>query len=237
MQQKNNSKLKKEIEINPNIDYSWKEKLITEFNKPYFYRIKEFLVTEKAKGKKIFPPSNLIFNAYNSTPFNNVKVVILGQDPYHGENQAHGLCFSVQDNIKTPPSLVNVYKELNTDLGIPISMSGNLQKWAEQGVFLLNAMLTVEAKNPASHRNIGWETFTNETIKILSLKKNGLVFILWGKFAQEKAILIDSSKHLILKSSHPSPFSAHNGFFGCKHFSKTNYFLNKKGFKAIDWQL
>ncbi|HIN39372.1 MAG TPA: uracil-DNA glycosylase [Flavobacteriales bacterium] len=223
--------------IDPQIEQSWKEILSGEFKKPYFFGIKDFLTLEKDKGKKIFPPGNLIFNAYNSTPFNQVKVVIIGQDPYHGDNQAHGLCFSVQDKITPPPSLANIYKELSADLGISIHPSGNLQKWTEQGVFLLNAILTVEARKPASHRKIGWEMFTNETIKILSERKQNLVFLLWGKYAQEKSLLIDTSKHLILKSTHPSPFSAHYGFLGCKHFSKTNKYLKSKGISIVDWQL
>lgn len=223
--------------IDPNIEQSWKDILSGEFKKSYFLGIKDFLISEKKKRKKIFPPGNLIFNAYNSTPFNQVKVVIIGQDPYHGDNQAHGLCFSVQDKITPPPSLANIYKELSADIGISIHKHGNLQKWTQQGVFLLNSILTVEAHKPASHRKIGWEMFTNETIKILSERKHNLVFLLWGKYAQEKSLLIDTSKHLILKSTHPSPFSAHYGFLGCRHFSKTNKYLESKEISIVDWQL
>jgi uracil-DNA glycosylase len=188
-------------------------------------------------GKTIYPPGSLIFNAFNSTPFDKVKVVILGQDPYHGDGQAHGLCFSVQYGVKPPPSLVNIYKELKSDVGFEIPAHGNLQKWTEQGVFLLNAMLTVEANQPASHQKKGWEEFTNAVIQKLSKERSGLIFMLWGNFAQQKAVLIDETKHTILKAAHPSPFSAYNGFFGCKHFSKTNEILKAKGEEEIDWQV
>ena len=222
---------------NIQIEDSWKAALTEEFEKPYFAEIRRFLQEEKAAGKIIYPPGSLIFNAFNSTPFEKVRVVILGQDPYHGAGQAHGLCFSVQHGVKPPPSLVNIYKELKDDVGFEIPKHGNLQKWTEQGVFLLNAMLTVEANQPASHQKKGWEEFTNAVIQKLSKDRNGLIFILWGNFAQQKAVLIDESKHTILKAAHPSPFSAYNGFFGCKHFSKTNEILKARGEVEIDWQV
>ncbi|MBK7108937.1 MAG: uracil-DNA glycosylase [Bacteroidetes bacterium] len=198
---------------------------------------KLFLKSEKKNKKAIYPPGSLIFNAFNQTPFDKVKVIILGQDPYHGEGQAHGLSFSVPDGIKPPPSLVNIFKELQSDLQIPIPQSGNLSHWAQQGVFLLNAMLTVESNQSASHQKIGWQYFTDAAIKQLSEKKEHLVFLLWGKFAQQKKELIDSNKHLILEAAHPSPFSAYNGFFGCKHFSKTNAYLAQHNLELINWQL
>jgi uracil-DNA glycosylase len=222
---------------NIQIEDSWKAALTEEFEKPYFAEIRRFLQEEKAAGKIIYPPGSLIFNAFNSTPFEKVRVVILGQDPYHGASQAHGLCFSVQHGVKPPPSLVNIYKELKDDVGFEIPKHGNLQKWTEQGVFLLNAMLTVEANQPASHQKKGWEKFTNAVIQKLSKERNGLIFILWGNFAQQKAVLIDETKHTILKAAHPSPFSAYNGFFGCKHFSKTNEILKAIGEMEIDWQV
>lgn len=224
-------------EKNIQIDDSWKITLADEFDKPYFKELRQFLATEKQSGKTIYPPGSLIFNAFNSTPFDKVKVVILGQDPYHGDGQAHGLCFSVQYGVKPPPSLVNIYKELKSDVGFEIPAHGNLQKWTEQGVFLLNAMLTVEANQPASHQKKGWEEFTNAVIQKLSKERSGLIFMLWGNFAQQKAVLIDETKHTILKAAHPSPFSAYNGFFGCKHFSKTNEILKAKGEEEIDWQV
>lgn len=223
--------------MNVKIDDSWNEKLNVEFNKPYFEQIALHIKTEKSQKKIIYPPGSLIFNAFNTTPFDNVKVVILGQDPYHGSGQAHGLCFSVQNGVPPPPSLVNIFKELQEDLGLPIPDHGNLTHWAEQGVFLLNASLSVRSGEPMSHSKIGWAQFTDEVIKIISSKKEHGVFILWGKFAQEKRILIDESKHCILKAAHPSPLSAHAGFFGCKHFSKTNAYLIKNGIDPIDWKL
>ncbi|HRH58193.1 MAG TPA: uracil-DNA glycosylase [Chitinophagales bacterium] len=222
---------------NVQIEESWKHVLNDEFEKPYFSELRRFLQAEKALGKTIYPPGSLIFNAFNSTPFDKVRVVILGQDPYHGAGQAHGLCFSVQHGVKPPPSLVNMYKELKDDVGFSIPTHGCLQKWTEQGVFLLNAILTVEANQPASHQKKGWEEFTNAVIQKLSKEKNGLIFILWGNFAQQKTVLIDETKHTILKAAHPSPFSAYNGFFGCKHFSKTNELLTQRGETPIDWQL
>ena len=219
------------------IEESWKKVLKEEFTKPYFQQIPLHLKTEKSQGKTIYPPGSLIFNAFNTTPFNKVKVVILGQDPYHGSGQAHGLCFSVQHGVQPPPSLVNIFKELQDDIGIEIPNHGNLTKWAEQGVFLLNASLTVRAGEPMSHSKIGWAEFTDTVIKKISEGKKNVVFLLWGKFAQEKRVLIDETKHCILRSVHPSPLSAHGGFFGCKHFSKTNEYLMSKGIDPVDWSL
>lgn len=219
------------------IEASWKEVLKDEFNKPYFEQIALHIKTEKSQGKIIYPPGSLIFNAFNTTPFDKVKVVILGQDPYHGPGQAHGLCFSVQSGVPPPPSLLNIFKELQEDLGVPVPGHGNLTHWAEQGVFLLNASLTVRAGEPMSHSKIGWAQFTDEVIKKISALKEHVVFILWGKFAQEKKALIDETKHCILRSVHPSPLSAHAGFFGCKHFSKANAYLMSKGIDPVDWKL
>ncbi len=219
------------------IEPSWKEVLKNEFNKPYFEQIALHIKTEKSQGKIIYPPGSLLFNAFNTTPFDKVKVVILGQDPYHGPGQAHGLCFSVQNGVAPPPSLVNIFKELQQDIGIEIPNHGNLTHWAQQGVFLLNASLSVRAGEPMSHSKIGWAQFTDHVIKTISDKKKNVVLLLWGKFAQEKKILIDERKHLILKAAHPSPLSAHAGFLGCKHFSKTNEYLVKNGIDPIDWSL
>lgn len=217
------------------IEASWKEVLKQEFNKPYFLQVAAHLKTEKASGATIYPPGPLIFNAFNTTPFKEVKVVILGQDPYHGAGQAHGLSFSVPDGVPPPPSLVNIYKELHSDIGMPIPKTGNLTNWAKQGVFLLNAMLTVRANEPASHQKIGWMDFTDAVIRKISEEKQGVVFLLWGRFAQDKQVLIDETKHHVLKAAHPSPFSADKGFFGCKHFSRTNELLMKQQKTAIDW--
>ena len=219
------------------IEASWKEILKSEFNKPYFQQIPAHIKIERSQGKVIYPPGNLIFNAFNTTPFDKVKVVILGQDPYHGPGQAHGLCFSVPDGISPPPSLINIFKELQEDIGIISPQHGNLSHWAEQGVFLLNASLTVRAGEPMSHSKIGWATFTDMVIQIISDLKKNIVFLLWGKFAQEKRVLINESKHLILKAAHPSPLSVHAGFFGCRHFSKTNHYLMNNGIDPVDWSL
>lgn len=219
------------------IEAGWKAQLEGEFRKAYFQSIRYFLKQEKEKGKIIYPPGPLIFNAYNLTPFDKVKIVILGQDPYHGPGQAHGLSFSVPVGIKPPPSLVNIFKEIKNDLGYNPPGHGNLENWAKQGVFLLNAMLTVEKDKPASHQHIGWQYFTDATISALSNHREGLVFLLWGAFAQQKSQLIDQKKHLVLMSPHPSPFSADRGFFGCKHFSKANAFLTQQKMEAINWQL
>ncbi|MBS1579065.1 MAG: uracil-DNA glycosylase [Bacteroidetes bacterium] len=223
--------------MNVQIEDSWKEKLQSEFTKPYFLQIVSHLKTERSTNAIIYPSGKLIFNAFKQTPFNNVKVVILGQDPYHGPNQAMGLSFSVPEEIKPPPSLINIFKELNKDIGMEIPKTGNLTAWAKQGVLLLNAVLTVRANEPASHSKIGWMNFTDAVIKKISDEKKGIVFLLWGRFAQEKQILIDELKHYALKAAHPSPFSADKGFFGCKHFSRTNELLIKQGIQPIDWKL
>jgi uracil-DNA glycosylase len=219
------------------IETSWKEVLESEFRKAYFRQMTDHIKTEKLQGKTIYPPGPLIFNAFDKTPFEKVKVVILGQDPYHGPGQAMGLSFSVPPGIAQPPSLVNIFKELREDVGIPIPRHGDLSKWAEQGVLLLNASLTVRAGEPMSHSRIGWETFTNSVISKISSLKEHVVFILWGKFAQQKKELIDTGKHLVLKSAHPSPLSANNGFFGNRHFSKTNTYLMQNGMDPIDWAI
>ena len=219
------------------IEPGWKQALKSEFERPYFQQVVTFLKIERAQGKTIYPPGALIFNAFDKTPFDKVKVVILGQDPYHGAGQAHGLSFSVQPGIKPPPSLINIYKELQTDIGLLTPTSGNLDHWAGQGVLLLNAALTVRANEPASHAKIGWADFTNAVISKLSNEKTGIVFLLWGRFAHEKQSLIDETKHFVLKAAHPSPFSADKGFFGCKHFSKTNELLSKQGLDPIDWSV
>lgn len=226
-----------ESRIDPKIEPSWKERLSGEFRKPYFADLKRFLKEEKRDGAVVYPPGTLIFNAFNKTPFDAVKVVILGQDPYHGPGQAHGLCFSVQRGVKPPPSLVNVFKELHKDVGFKIPDHGNLERWAEQGVLLLNACLTVRAGQPGSHHGKGWETFTSAAVKALNDEKEGLIFLLWGKPAQEKGSIIDPKRHHVLKAAHPSPFSADRGFFGTKHFSKANAILEKSGRAPIDWQI
>jgi uracil-DNA glycosylase len=219
------------------IEQSWKRHLAVEFEKDYFKGIKKFILAEKQKGNVIFPPGNLIFNAFAQTPFDKVKIVILGQDPYHGVGQAHGLSFSVPFGKSPPPSLKNIYKELETDIGFKAPNHGNLEAWAKQGVFLLNAFLTVNAAQPGSHQKSGWEIFTDAVIKKISDERFHVVFMLWGKFAQQKETLIDSSKHLILKAAHPSPFSAHSGFFGCKYFSKANEYLQANSIASIEWTL
>jgi uracil-DNA glycosylase len=224
-------------EIDPQLEPSWKQALAEEFSKPYFAAIKTGLVQALNAGKTVYPPGPLIFNAFNRTALENVRVVILGQDPYHGAGQAHGLCFSVQTGVKPPPSLVNIYKELASDVGFQIPAHGNLEPWADRGVFLLNAILTVEGGSAASHRDLGWEHFTDAVIHAISEQREGVVFLLWGKFAHEKEYLIDPVKHYILKAAHPSPFSAHSGFFGCKHFSRTNELLEARGEAPIDWTL
>ena len=218
------------------IEPSWKERLQAEFDKPYFSDVVNFVKQEITEGKTVYPPGKLIFNAFDKTPFDKVKVVILGQDPYHGKGQAHGLCFSVQHGIKPPPSLVNIFKEIKNDLGIDPPSHGCLEKWTEQGVFLLNAILTVRASEPASHSKIGWETFTDAVIRKISDDKEGVVFMLWGNFARAKKALIDISKHHVLESAHPSPFSV-DRFYGCRHFSKANELLVKQGLEPIDWSL
>ncbi|MDR3327239.1 MAG: uracil-DNA glycosylase [Prevotellaceae bacterium] len=216
------------------IEQSWLKVLSDEFEKPYFQQLVGF-VREEYRTKQIFPPAKSIFNAFDTCAFDNVKVVIIGQDPYHGIGQAHGLSFSVRDGIELPPSLKNIYKEISDDLQITPSTSGNLTRWAEQGVFLLNASLTVRANLANSHSNCGWEQFTDEVIRKISAQKNNVVFLLWGNYAIQKSAFIDQSKHLILTAPHPSPLAAHRGFFGCRHFSKTNDYLLKNGLEAIDW--
>lgn len=219
----------------PDLEESWYEALKNEFESSYFVGIKTFLIEEK-RHYVVYPPSNLIFNAFNLTPFDKVKVVILGQDPYHNVGQAHGLAFSVPDGIQIPPSLQNIFKELNNDIGMPIPQSGNLENWAKEGVLLLNASLTVRANMAASHARIGWQQFTDAAIRALSEKKEHLVFILWGNYAIAKESLIDHSKHLVLKTVHPSPLSASRGFFGCHHFSQTNQYLISNGIQPIRWE-
>ena len=216
------------------IEHSWKEKLQSEFEKPYFKTLTNF-IKEEYRTQQIFPPANLIFNAFNKCLFHEVKVVIIGQDPYHNIDQANGLSFSVNDGVRIPPSLLNIYKEIKQDLGKTIPNSGNLERWSHQGVLLLNATLTVRAHNAASHQRKGWEQFTDAVIDILSMECNNIVFILWGNYAQQKGKSIDANRHLVLKSPHPSPLSAHRGFFGNKHFSITNKYLIEHGKQPIDW--
>lgn len=216
------------------IEQSWKQHLMPEFDKPYFVNLTNF-VRDEYRTKTIYPPAKLIFNAFDQCPFDEVEVVIVGQDPYHEPGQAHGLCFSVNDGVEIPPSLQNVYKEIHDDLGKPIPRSGNLERWARQGVLLLNATLTVQAHRAGSHQGKGWEEFTDAAIRHLANERENLVFILWGAYAQKKGENIDANKHLVLKSPHPSPLSAHRGFFGNKHFSKANEYLVAHGKKPIDW--
>jgi len=222
--------------LQPQIHDSWKAILKDQFEAEYFGKLKEFLVEEKQKFP-VYPPGPLIFNAFEQTPFDRVKVVILGQDPYHGPGQAHGLCFSVPDNVKPPPSLVNIFKEIESDLGIKPPQRGNLESWAKQGVMLLNATLTVRANQAGSHQKKGWENFTDSVITKISEQRENIVFILWGNYARAKKTLINSSKQLILEAAHPSPFSAYSGFMGCKHFSKTNEWLREHGIEEIDWRI
>lgn len=233
------------IMMNKAIDPIWNEFLIDEFNSDYFHQLNAFLISER-KGNEIFPKEENVFNAFNTTPFNKVKVIIIGQDPYHSYGEingekiphAHGLSFSVPtETNKIPPSLKNIFKELNQDLGFEIPTHGDLTSWAKQGVLLLNATLTVRVHEAGSHQKKGWETFTNSVIKKISLQKEGVIFLLWGKFAQQKEALINTKKHHVLKAAHPSPFSAYNGFYGCKHFSETNKLLISTGNNEIDWEI
>lgn len=216
------------------LDKSWKDKLDYFFQSPRFYSLKKFLVQEK-KRYRVYPPGNKIFAAFDLCPFDSVNVVIIGQDPYHGPGQANGLCFSVSDDIPPPPSLINIFKEIQSDTELEIPTSGNLEHWAKQGILMLNATLTVRANSAGSHQNKGWEEFTDSVIQLLSKEKENLIFLLWGKFAQKKAAIIDKDKHYILTAAHPSPFSAHHGFFGCKHFSKANRILKQQGKTEIQW--
>lgn len=216
------------------IEESWKQRLQSEFEKPYFQQLISFVKSEYA-SKRIYPPGSLIFSSFDHSSFEDTKVVIVGQDPYHGPGQANGLCFSVADGVPHPPSLQNIFKEIQQDLGQQIPQSGNLERWAEQGVLLLNATLTVEARKAGSHQNKGWESFTDAVLQVISQEKEHVVFLLWGAYAQKKGAFIDNEKHLVLKSPHPSPFSAHSGFFGSKHFSKANEYLIAQGHQAINW--
>lgn len=216
---------------------SWQAVLGQEFDLPYMQQLRMFLQQQKALGKVIFPPMPLIFNAFNHTPFEQVRVVILGQDPYHGPNQAHGLSFSVPDGVPPPPSLQNIFKELQSDLGLPLANHGNLTPWANQGVLLLNATLTVEQAQAGSHQQQGWEQFTDAAIAALNQQRQGLVFVLWGSYAQKKGAFIDTRRHLVLKSAHPSPLSSYRGFFGSRPFSKINAYLQAQGQRPIDWRL
>lgn len=220
----------------PELEASWFKVLCDEFDAPYFKNLRDFLVEER-KTQTVYPPGHLIFNAFNRTPLPAVKAVILGQDPYHGPGQAHGLCFSVPRGIEPPPSLKNIFKELESDVGFSYPDHGNLEKWASEGVLLLNATLTVRKDMAGSHQGKGWEQFTDAAIRAVSEYRAGVVFLLWGKYAMAKQSLIDTEKHLILMAPHPSPLSASRGFFGCRHFSKTNEFLERIGYGAIDWQL
>ena len=220
--------------MNVKIENGWREALKEEFEKPYFEKLTDF-VRQEYQSTEVFPPAKLIFNAFDQCPFDKVKVVIIGQDPYHDVNQAHGLCFSVNDGIKIPPSLRNIFKEIENDLGIAPPISGNLTRWAQQGVLLINATLTVRAHNAGSHQKKGWEEFTDAAIRNLAEKRENIVFLLWGAYAQKKSEMIDANKHFILKSVHPSPLSASRGFFGNHHFSKTNEFLISKGIEEIEW--
>ena len=226
-----------EVKLHP----SWLEPLQGEFESPYIQALREFLVAERQAGKRIFPKGDAWFRALDLTPLDDVRVVILGQDPYHGEGQAHGLCFSVQPGVRTPPSLVNIYKEMEADLGIPPARHGFLEHWAQQGVLLLNAVLTVQMSMAASHQGRGWERFTDAVIRLVNARPEPVVFMLWGSYAQKKAAFVDSvdkgGRHLVLKAAHPSPLSAHAGFFGCRHFSRANAFLKAHGQKLIDWRL
>lgn len=222
--------------VNPDIHESWKEALAEEFSSEYFRKLKEFLIEEK-KHHAVYPPGSLIFSAFNQTPLPNVRVVILGQDPYHGPGQAHGLCFSVPAGIKRPPSLVNILKELSSDLGIDTGITGDLGPWAAQGVLLLNTTLTVRQHQAASHQRKGWEVFTDSVIRLINRESEHVVFLLWGRPARAKKSLIDTARHLVLEAAHPSPLSAYNGFFGCRHFSQANKYMQRQHGTSIDWSL
>jgi len=227
------SEIQDRVKLRP----SWKKRLGIEFEQDYMQKLRQFLLSEKQKGKILYPVGEDIFNSMNYTPFENVKVVIVGQDPYHGPGQAHGLCFSVKPGVATPPSLVNIFKEIESDLGIPVSKHGYLKSWAEQGVLLINSVLTVEKNRAGSHQGKGWEHFTDAIIRMLSTEQRGLVYLLWGSYAQKKGKIIDRKRNLVLQSVHPSPLSAYRGFFGNKHFSKANAYLESLGKDAINWEL
>ena len=217
------------------LEASWKNRLQDEFSQPYMAGLRQFLLDRKRNGAVIYPPGQLIFNALDSTPFDDVRIVILGQDPYHGAGQAHGLCFSVQEGVQVPPSLVNIYKEIQSDLGLAPPAHGNLQSWADQGILLLNAVLTVERGHASAHQGKGWERFTDRVVAELNIGREGLVFMLWGSYAMKKGAIIDRDRHFVLTAPHPSPLSAHRGFFGCRHFSKANAWLERKGFEPVRW--
>jgi uracil-DNA glycosylase len=219
------------------LETSWLEPLAAEFEQPYMRELRAFLRSEKRAGKQIFPPGSEFFNAFSHTPLEKVKVVILGQDPYHGEGQAHGLCFSVRPGIAVPPSLRNIYKELQAELGLPIPSHGNLTSWADQGVLLLNSVLSVESSRAGSHQGKGWEAFTDRVIEVINEQREGVVFMLWGSYAQRKGAFIDAERHCVLKAPHPSPLSAHRGFFGCGHFIAANQYLQGRGDTPINWRL
>ncbi len=219
------------------LEGSWLVKLADEFEQPYMQQLRQFLRAEKRQGKRVFPAGDEIFAAFAHTPLDKVKVVILGQDPYHGEGQAHGLCFSVRPGVKVPPSLQNIYKEINAELGLPIPTHGHLTSWAKQGVLLLNSVLSVECARAASHQGKGWETFTDRVIELINREREGVVFMLWGSYAQRKGAIIDSERHCVLQAPHPSPLSAHRGFFGCGHFQAANDYLTQRGLAPIDWSL
>jgi uracil-DNA glycosylase len=223
----------KRVDLEP----SWYGPLAPEFEQPYMRELRTFLMAQKQLGKRIFPAGNEFFNAFSHTPLDKVKVVILGQDPYHGEGQAHGLCFSVKPGVDVPPSLQNIYKELNAELGLPIPTHGHLTAWADQGVLLLNSVLSVECARAASHQGKGWEQFTDRVIEVINQQREGVVFMLWGSYAQRKGAIIDTSRHCVLKAPHPSPLSAHRGFFGCGHFVAANQYLQRRGEAPIDWRL
>ena len=219
------------------LEGSWLEALAPEFDKPYMKNLRAFLLAEKRAGKRIFPRGPEFFNAFSHTPLEQVKVVILGQDPYHGDGQAHGLCFSVRPGVAVPPSLQNIYKEINAELGVPIPAHGHLTAWAEQGVLLLNSVLSVECARAASHKGKGWEEFTDRVIEIVNSERQGVVFMLWGSYAQRKGAFIDTGRHCVLKAPHPSPLSAHRGFFGCGHFAAANQYWQTQGVEPVDWSL
>lgn len=217
------------------LESSWKQRMQDEFDQPYMAGLRQFLLDRKRNGAVIYPPGNLIFNALDSTPFNNVKIVIFGQDPYHGPGQAHGLCFSVPEGVRVPPSLMNIYKEIESDLGRQPPASGNLQSWADQGILLLNAVLTVERGHASAHQGKGWEKFTDRVVAELNEGREHLVFLLWGSYAKKKGAIIDRDRHFVLTAPHPSPLSAHRGFLGCRHFSKANAWLERHGQKPVEW--